>query len=304
MDLHAANKALFTRWYEEVWNNGSLDVCDELIGPAFTQHGGGQHVAGGPATVAAVVRSWRQAFPDGRWGIRALLGERDLVAAHVVMEGTHTGEFQGIPPTGRKVSVYSIGVERFQDGRMAESWREIDMLGLLQQLGVIPAGAQGTVYDQTTAFHPTGPSTSSVEENKAAMIHYVEAVNAVTPGSAEGWARANQYVDKENYLWHSAAWGAQRLDHDMETYNMVKSAVPDLTFIPQEAIMVGEGDLLATPGRTLGHHTGAPLFGIPATGNSLDWFGIDISRFHDGKIVERWVCADIAGLYRQLQGQG
>jgi predicted ester cyclase len=81
---------------------------------------------------------------------------------------------------------------------------------------------------------------------------------------------------------------------------MVKGAIPDLTFIPEKEIMVGEGDMVATRGKTIGHHSGTPLFGVEPSGKELIWYGIDISRFHNAQIVERWVCADILGLFNQM----
>ena len=59
------------------------------------------------------------------------------------MRGTHTGEFQGIPPTGKQVTMGGISINRFAEGKLAEHWSQFDSLGLMQQLGVVPAPEQG-----------------------------------------------------------------------------------------------------------------------------------------------------------------
>ena len=58
------------------------------------------------------------------------------------LQGTHRGEFQGIPPTGKQVTISAIGILRITSGRIAETWLNADFLGLMQQLGVVPAPAQ------------------------------------------------------------------------------------------------------------------------------------------------------------------
>jgi len=77
------------------------------------------------------------AFPDLRITVEDAVGEGDLVAQRVHFEGTHTGEFQGLPPTHRRVSFNGLELNRFRDGRVEEHWFQMDSLSLLQQLGLI-----------------------------------------------------------------------------------------------------------------------------------------------------------------------
>ena len=77
------------------------------------------------------------AFPDLRLTVEDAVGEGDLVAQRVHFEGTHTGEFQGLPPTNRKVTFSGLELNRFVDGRVAEHWFQMDSLTLLQQLGLV-----------------------------------------------------------------------------------------------------------------------------------------------------------------------
>jgi predicted ester cyclase len=82
--------------------------------------------------------SFAEAFPDIRLTIQDIFSEGDMVAARVAFRGTHRGEFQGIPPTGKEVAFTSIEVNRVVDGKVEEHWVELDLLGLMQQLGAIP----------------------------------------------------------------------------------------------------------------------------------------------------------------------
>ena len=81
-----------------------------------------------------------KAFPDLHFKVEDLLAEGDKVAYRLTVSGTHKREFQGIPPTDRKVSFTSTGISNIVDGKVAEDWVDADTMGLMQQLGVIPSG--------------------------------------------------------------------------------------------------------------------------------------------------------------------
>jgi predicted ester cyclase len=81
--------------------------------------------------------SFVDAFPDLQLTVEDAVGEGDLVAQRIHFEGTHTGEFQGLPPTHRKVTFSGLELNRFVDGRVAEHWFQMDSLTLLQQLGLV-----------------------------------------------------------------------------------------------------------------------------------------------------------------------
>jgi len=139
------NKAIIRRWLEEGWTNGNLSVADELIDPGFIAHvAGGQAVPSGPDGVKQIVAAWRTGFPDGRMVIDDLIGEADKVVIRMTWRGTHQGDFYGIAPTNRQVSVTSIGIDRVVNGKIVEGWGEVDMLGMYQQLGVIAAPGSAT----------------------------------------------------------------------------------------------------------------------------------------------------------------
>lgn len=139
------NKAIIRRWLEEGWTNGNLSVADELIDPDFIAHvAGGQAVPSGPDGVRQIVTAWRTGFPDGRMVIDDLIGVADKVVIRMTWRGTHQGDFYGIAPTNRQVSVTSIGIDRVVNGKIVEGWGEVDMLGMYQQLGVVAAPGSAT----------------------------------------------------------------------------------------------------------------------------------------------------------------
>ena len=81
---------------------------------------------------------FRSAIPDLRVVVEDIIAEGDKVAVRYTLEGTHEGELFGVPPTGKRVSIKSISVERVSDGKIIEHWRVTDSLDMMQQLGAIP----------------------------------------------------------------------------------------------------------------------------------------------------------------------
>ena len=84
---------------------------------------------------------FRHGFPHWRSRLEALIAEGDLVTERFTARGTHRGEIMGVPPTGREVVLAGINIFRVQDGKLVERWGRTDDLGLLQQLGMVPAVA-------------------------------------------------------------------------------------------------------------------------------------------------------------------
>jgi predicted ester cyclase len=91
-----------------------------------------------------VVAAFRSAFPDMHWVIEEMVGEGDYVFSRLTWRGTHQGEFMGILPTGRRITVKGMVLDRVVDGKMVESRILMDGLGMMAQLGVIPASKGDT----------------------------------------------------------------------------------------------------------------------------------------------------------------
>ena len=141
----AENKALVRRWMEEAWGQGKLDVLDELIGPDYVLHGAADpDLPRGPAGARQLTTAFRAPFPDLRATIDDLIAEGDRVVCRWTAQATHEGEFAGVPATHKQVTFTGIEIVRIANGRIAEGWDEVDLLGLLQQLGAVPApGSSG-----------------------------------------------------------------------------------------------------------------------------------------------------------------
>ncbi len=131
------NKALVRRVIEEVYNQGNLAAADELAASDLVIHLPSQAIHGreGAKQYVATLRS---GFPDIHFTIEEQLAEGDRVMTRWTAHGTHLGEFQGIPPTGKRVRVTGTEVDRIANGKTVECWSNVDELGMMQQLGVVP----------------------------------------------------------------------------------------------------------------------------------------------------------------------
>ena len=134
------NKAIVRRFYEEYVNQGVLSVAEELVAADFRDHNPpGPGFAQGREGLKQVFAMFRTAFPDMTLTIDDQIAEGDKVVSRLTARGTHQGEMMGIPPTGKTMNMNVIDILRLQDGQITEHWGESDNLGMMQQLGVIPA---------------------------------------------------------------------------------------------------------------------------------------------------------------------
>jgi len=133
------HRRLFARWFEELWNQKNYNIAYELVHPDFTAHGaGGQDIKQGPEGVIGMVKAWHAAMPDGHMTMDDIITEGDLSTIRMTWEATHTGKFGDIPASGKRIKVTSIGIDRVVNGKITEGWGELNMLGMLQQMGAIP----------------------------------------------------------------------------------------------------------------------------------------------------------------------
>jgi steroid delta-isomerase-like uncharacterized protein len=137
-------KMLASRGIEEVWNRGNFEVVDEIIASDFAGHSsmGETH---GPDEVKQFFMSLRSAFPDIKFSIEDQIAEGDMIATRWSARATHTGDFRGIPATGRPGTITGVSIYRVVNGKLVEGWTNLDELGLLKQLGVIPAPGTASV---------------------------------------------------------------------------------------------------------------------------------------------------------------
>jgi steroid delta-isomerase-like uncharacterized protein len=140
----AANKNLIRRWFAEVWNRGDENVIDALFAEQGIAYGLSDTdiEARGPAQFKTFLRTLRGSFPDVRISIEDIVAEDDKVMVRVVIEGTHLGDNLGVPATGRRIRVAGIVLVRIANGQIIEGWNSWDQLGLLRQIGALPAEKQ------------------------------------------------------------------------------------------------------------------------------------------------------------------
>ena len=134
---HDPRERVIRRYFHEAWNEGRLEVLDELLTADYRNHSPSTaDPPPGPGGLKPIVAAMRRAFPDLRYQIREILvGGADLVAVRVEVTGTHRGDFFGMSPTGRSFRVAQVNLERFREGRIAEHWRVTDEASLVRQLG-------------------------------------------------------------------------------------------------------------------------------------------------------------------------
>ncbi len=138
------NKALVRRLVEEVINQGNIRVVDELAAPNFVEHEElPPGVPPGLEGSKAMFGMLHSAFPDLKATIEHLVAESDQVVLHMIWTGTHKGEFMGIPPTGKSISVNVIDILSIADGKFVEHWGVMDQMAMMQQLGLAPGPGEG-----------------------------------------------------------------------------------------------------------------------------------------------------------------
>jgi predicted ester cyclase len=138
------NKAIVRRMFEEVQNKGNLVAADELIATNYIDHNPiSPGLAPGLEGIKQGLALLREAMPDLWVTIEDMVAEGDKVTTRVTARFTHKGEFMGIAPTGKQVTIPGISIMRIADGKIVEEWTSSDQLGMMMQLGVIPPLGQG-----------------------------------------------------------------------------------------------------------------------------------------------------------------
>jgi predicted ester cyclase len=131
------------RFLTQVWNHRQFALLDEIIDPSCVTHqvrsapGDIAATARGPLALREHIQGWLAAFPDitVTTDLRCVSGLK--VVSWVTMRGVHTGPWQGVPPTGRQVTIRTVTQHRIEKGRIVEDWVIVETLGLFQQLGLV-----------------------------------------------------------------------------------------------------------------------------------------------------------------------
>jgi predicted ester cyclase len=292
-------KAVIRRWNDEGWSGGNYDLAHEIIAPVMTVHGaGGQSVGMGPEGLIDLIKTWRTAFPDGKMTVDDIIVEGDLVGIRNTWHGTQTESFYGIPPSGKQVHVTSVGLDRVKDGQVVEGWGELDMVGMMQQLGAMPVAGPGAFASgRTTEWGPDVTTDSGgaapPDDVRARAVRYVEALAQVDE------AALAELVDQGAFVDHNPVWGSEDWAGVVAGARAVRAGFPDLEVKVDKANTVVEGNQAVVHTLFTGTHSGEFL-GVAPTGKSVTWSHTDFLRFAGGKVVERWVSADTLTLFQQI----
>jgi len=283
-----SNKALVRRLIEETLNRGNLDVAEKMIAPSFVRYKDNVPGPEGPEGYGQLVKVFRTAFPDVRVTIEDMIAEGDRVATRQTYRGTHKGDLMGNPATDRPVTFTGMCLYRITDGKIAAEWIEYDALGMMQQIGAVPP-MPGTLpaldrrdddYLWSALSDVTG-DPGDPETSKAVIRRNTD----------ETWNQVKVEVIDEIYastfVNHDPIWPG--IADDIESY---KTWAAELHSFPgmHETIddIIAEGDKVVSRWTV--------RFTEPSSGKQLTGTGIDIWRFADGKIVERWSSKDELGL--------
>ena len=277
----AENKAMTSRFYEKVLNKHNPNAMEEFVATNFVDHNPNPGQGPGLEGLKQQFVMFFTAFPDMHITVEDQIAEGDKVVSRLSVRATHKGDFMHIPATGKQITITGIDIVHIKDGKAVERWGNFDDLGMMQQLGVMPAPEQ---------------AGTSTEQNKALVRRWFEMANSHD--------FSNVYeVCASDYVHHDPSLPVP--EADLETWKQIIEggfikAFPDLQVSVQD--MVAEGDKVVTRWRFSGTHNGEmpgepPL---PTTGKQIDVSAVAIHRIAGGKIAETWVNFDAMGMMQQL----
>lgn len=289
------HKALLRRFID-LWNTGQIAAADEFVRQDLIDHSLPPGMPPGLAGFKLLVQTFRGAFPDLQITIDELAAAGDRAAARVTFRGTHRGEFQGIAATERGFTMGAIGILRFADAMVVEHWAVLDLLGLLQQLGVAPAMTD-TPYEArwpAQGAYPTGKEDATA--NTAIVRRFFDAVcNGRQLSAAQAlFAPEHRYYDPSIPGVANGPGGIVQPGGPVLPY---QSAFSDAHWHVED--LLADGDLVVTRWYGTGVQDG-DLPGIPAAGGRVHVPGMWWQRLAGGQIVESWQVWDTLAMLQQL----
>jgi steroid delta-isomerase-like uncharacterized protein len=132
------NKTIVRRFFEEGPSRGNMSAANELLASNFDLHTP-LPSAPGIQGINDVITTCRAAFEHLNVTVEDMVAEGNKVTARFTARGIHKGQFMGLPPTGKPITMTGIEIFRIDNGKIAELWGEANLLGLMQQLGIVPA---------------------------------------------------------------------------------------------------------------------------------------------------------------------
>ncbi len=299
-DELARNVAVALRFKQTQGKPEMPQVEKEVLAPFYDRvRGGNLHLAGN-----ARDQGWphpalylRAAFPDRVDVMEQVIADGDRVGLLFRVTGTHTGNFFGIPPTGKKIDVYEVAMLRIVDGQMIEGWYMMDEAALLQQLGVkMPVRSDGRIITPAIPRTDDGPTfvrklerqpvNSTLDRNRLAAARTRLTTKGKVGLAADHRLLRFGFVRTRDYC------KAQGIDLGLDT------AFPDRYYGLD--VLIAEGNQVWVRFNVHGTHS-APFCGIAPTGARMGVNAVSILNFDDaGEIVSSWTFADELGVLLQL----
>jgi steroid delta-isomerase-like uncharacterized protein len=289
-------KALLRRFID-LWNTGQTDAADEFVSADLVDHTLPPGLPPGLAGFKLLVSAFRSAFPDLQITIDEVVAQGDRAAGRVTFRGTHRGMFQGIPATGNTFTMGAIGILRFVRDEVVEHWAVLDLLGLLQQLGVAPA-ASDAPYAARWPDRGVFAATNGDSAANTAIVHrfFNEVCNARQLDAARAlFASSHRYYDPSILGVADGPAGIVQPGGPVVPYQM---AFSDAHWHVED--IIAEGDVVVTRWYGTGVQDG-DLLGIPAAGRRVHVPGIWWQRLDGGQIVESWQVWDTLVMLQQLE---
>ena len=287
------NKALLRRFIE-LWSTGNLAAADEFVRADLIDHTLPLDLPSGLAGFKMLVSGFRAAFPDLNVSINDLIAQGDRAAARVTFHGTHRGTFQGIPATNTTISMGAIGILRFDGGEIVEHWATLDLLGLLQQLGVAPAQTDLPYESRWPAAMRAGDSHGGADPTIVRRF-FDEVCNARRLDVADQLFAANHRYHDPSIP--GVADGPAGITQPTGPVVPYQEAVTGAHWQVED--LLTEGDTVVTRWVGTGTQNG-DLPGIPATGRPIKVPGIWMQHIAAGKIVESWQVWDTLLMLQHL----
>ncbi|HCO94264.1 MAG TPA: hypothetical protein DIU00_09980 [Phycisphaerales bacterium] len=284
-----ANKAIMLR-AEEFWNGGDMAIMKEVYADDMVNHDPTTPDVRDYDSLKGFAAALFAGMPDFHVTSQDMVAEGDKVAGRWTATATQTGELFGIPPSGKQATWTGISVYRLADGKVAEVWWSKDVLGMMEQIGVMPPTRVSYIWGEPSGV--TG-DPGDPETNKAIVQRMIDEVM-----NNQNMAVIDELFATD-YVMHDPAWPMEIKGPD--GFKQWAGAMLEPFFSNSNITgeMTAEGDKVAVYWSWSGTHTGE-FMGIPPTGNQIAITGTSIHRFADGKFVESWASYDMMGFMQQL----
>lgn len=285
IDAVEKNQHLVERWFHML-NTGDLAIAEEILAAGFVNHDPNRPTVTDFDSYKVWVVENRTAFPDFRVEVQDMVTEEDKVASRWTVTGTNKGSFQGAPPTGVQMTVTGMNIHRLEGGKIEETWWSYDMLGMMQQLGVIPPmrDAQLPALNRDVEDYAWGLSSEVTgdsgdpETNKKLVLRE----------ELEGWKQGKVNVVIEaiapTFVNHDPIWpGVTDYQSYIQWVEVELTGPLNLTIDD----LVAEGDMVVERCKV-------------DLGETIVESVIIFYRFADGRIVEKWWSKDVLIPLQQL----